>query len=102
MGADQSINPHSIEAQDVSLGSQADVSARAARTNCLPSNPAELPENFQMIVMTTESARLHRETPIEDGSHRFHKTICSTQGGSDIAAGIREGAQLNNFGKCHR
>jgi hypothetical protein len=45
---------------------RASVSARGARPNCLPSNPAELFGNFQTIATTRESARSHPETPTED------------------------------------
>jgi len=70
------------------LWARSAVSDRAARTNCLQSNPAELFGSFRTTLTTKESARSNPEKPIEDtGNRRFHKTIYSIQGGGRYCCG---------------
>jgi hypothetical protein len=79
------------------------VSDGASRTSCPLSDRAARSGSCRMLPATRETDRPDPETPVEDtGSHRLHRTICSSQGEDDIDVATPEKARWRCFRRSFR
>ena len=85
------------------LALEAAITARAAQTNCTPSDPVEPPAIDRMPLSTTGNIRCDPHIPAgRMRNHHCHKTICSIRDALDIAVAIPEEIRPGYFQRWRR